>query len=72
MNYMLLENKTLNMMDDQHFDYINPCIGDPMRKSQESSSIFGGKAKATSTYHTKNITSIEILYPEMLEENAQN
>jgi hypothetical protein len=56
-------------MDDEHFEYINPCVPDPMRKSQDSTSIFAGKSLGSSTFHTKNITSIEILYPELLEEN---
>jgi hypothetical protein len=55
MNYMLLENKTLQKMESEQFDYINPQKKDPATTKEN-------------LCHSKNITCICILYPEMMED----
>jgi len=58
MNYMLLENITLNAMKEEHFNYEqhkNDRVDDPPPNQKDYC-------------HEKNITSILILYPEMLKD----
>ena len=54
MNYMLLENQTLNAMKKEHFNY---------EKSSNESDPPPGKDQLC---HAKNITAIIVLYPEDL------
>lgn len=58
MNYMLLENITLSAMKEEHFNYEqhkNDRVDDPPPHKKEYC-------------HMKNITSILVLYPEMLKD----
>ena len=59
MNYMLLENQTLNAMKKEHFNY---------EKSDNDGDPPPGKNQLC---HTKNITSIVVLYPEDLADSSR-
>lgn len=59
MNYMLLENQTLNAMKKEHFTY---------EKSSNEPDPPPGK---THLCHSKNITSIVVLYPEDLADSQR-
>lgn len=59
MNYMLLENQTLNAMKKEHFAY------------EKSDNQQDPVASRTDRCHAKNITSIVVLYPEDLADASR-
>jgi hypothetical protein len=63
MNYMLLENQTLSSMKQETFRYENP--------SKPDVKVGKGSVQHNKDLHLKNITSILILYPEMLEDSSR-
>ena len=58
MNYMLLENQTLNSMKQEHSEYQKTVKGDPAPSKKDEC-------------HAQNITSIIILYPNDYEDNSR-
>ncbi len=55
MNYMLLENQTLSNMKTEHFEYVKSKLPDPPPSHNK-------------LCHKKNITSIIVIYPEMISD----
>jgi WD40 repeat protein len=59
MNYMLLENQTLNAMKKEHFNY------------EKSNNDPDPPPSKTNLCHARNITSIVVLYPEDMADSSR-